>query len=63
MRCCAAWELVGTCFDHCLRAWSAKKPMLCLHAVADEDGHPMESEDESGVRLFWFKILRHVSKG
>ena len=25
--------------------------MLCLHAVADEDGHPLENEDESGRRL------------
>ena len=29
-----------------LRAWRAKKPMLCLHAVTDEDGHPQENEDE-----------------
>ena len=27
-----------------LRAWRAKKPMLCLHAVADEDGHPLENK-------------------
>ena len=25
--------------------------MLCLHAVTDEDGHPLEDEDESGTRL------------
>ena len=25
--------------------------MLCLHAVTDEDGHPLENEDESGRRL------------
>ena len=25
--------------------------MLCHHEVADEEGHPLESEDESGVRL------------
>ena len=30
-----------------LRAWCAKKPMLCLHAVTDEDGHLLENEDES----------------
>ena len=34
-----------------LRAWVSKKPMLCLHAVTDEEGHPLEDEDESGVRL------------
>ena len=33
-----------------LRAWRSKKPKLCLHAVTDEDGHPLESEDES-VRM------------
>ena len=29
--------------------------MLCLHAVTDEDGHPMEKKDESGRRIceFW----------
>ena len=99
-RCCAAWELVGKCFDQrsfecldfhglsqiiailtreriagreslihslpwsqtqkgqrlgkcglSLRAWCTKKPMLFLHAVTDEDGHPLEDEDESGMRL------------
>ena len=25
-----------------LRAWRTKKPVLCLHAVTAEDGHPME---------------------
>ena len=29
------------------------KPMLCLHAVTDEDGHPLVNEDESGRRLCW----------
>ena len=24
--------------------------MLCPHAVTDEDGHPLENEDESGTR-------------
>ena len=24
--------------------------MLCLHAITDEDGHPLEDEDESGGR-------------
>ena len=27
------------------RAWVSKKPMLCLHAVADEEGHPLEDEE------------------
>ena len=34
-----------------LRAWRSKKPILCLHAVTDEDGHPLENEDGSGRRL------------
>ena len=25
--------------------------MLCLHAVTDKNGHPLENEDESGRRL------------
>ena len=42
-----------------LRAWRTKKPMLCLHAITDEDGHPVEDEDESGRRLctFWCEIF------
>ena len=32
-------------------AWRAKKPVLCLHAVTDKNGHPLENEDESGRRL------------
>ena len=35
-----------------LRAWRSKKPLLCLHAVADEDCHLLENEDESGRRLW-----------
>ena len=37
------------------RAWRAKKPVLCLGAVTDEEGHPLENEDESGRRLceYW----------
>ena len=37
----------------------SKKPILCLHAVTDEDGHPLEDEDESGMRLctYWDKIF------
>ena len=26
----------------------SKKPTLCLHAVSDDEGHPLENEDESG---------------
>ena len=42
-----------------LRAWRTKKPTLCLHAVTDEDGHPLENEDESGRRPseYWGKIF------
>ena len=38
-----------------LRAWRTKKPMLCLHAVTDEDGQPLENEDEAGRMLceYW----------
>ena len=32
-------------------AWSSEKPLLYLHAVTDEDGHPLEDEDELGMRL------------
>ena len=42
-----------------LRAWCTKKTMLCLLAVTDENGHPLEDEDESGMRLctFWCKVF------
>ena len=45
-----------------LRAWRAKKPMLCLHAVTDEDG--LENEDESGRRLcdYWVRFSKHAPK-
>ena len=33
------------------RAWRNKKPLLTLSAVTDEEGHPLENEDESGSRL------------
>ena len=48
-----------------LRAWRAKKPMLCLHAVTDEDGHPLENEDESGRRLceYWGTIFQARNEG
>ena len=39
--------------------------MLCLHAVSDEDGHPMENEDQSGRRLcdFWSTIFQARAEG
>ena len=30
------------------RAWRNRKPVLTLSAVADEEGHSLENEDESG---------------
>ena len=33
------------------RACAANKPMPCLHAVTDEEGRPLDDEDESGTRL------------
>ena len=43
------------------RAWVSKKPTLCLHAVTDEEGRPLDDEDESGLRLCtnWTGYLRH----
>ena len=42
-----------------LRAWRSKKPMLCLHAVTDEN------EDESGRRLceYWSTIFQARIEG
>ena len=34
------------------RAWRNNKPVLSLSAVTDEEGHPLENEDELGRRLF-----------
>ena len=47
------------------RAWRTKKPVLCLSAVTDEDGHPLETEDESGRRLceYWGSIFQARVKG
>ena len=33
------------------RAWRNKKPLLSLSAITDEEGHPLENEDESRRRL------------
>ena len=48
-----------------LCAWRSKKPMLCLHAVTDEDGHPLENEDVSGRRPceYWSKIFEARIEG
>ena len=42
-----------------------KKPMLCLLAVTDENGHPLEDEDESGMKLCncWGKVFElHIQE-
>ena len=44
----------GTASGRCRsgqRAWRNKKLVLSLNAVTDEEGHPLENEDESGRRL------------
>ena len=48
-----------------LRAWRAKKPVLCLNAVTDEDGHPLENENESRRRLceYWGSIFQARARG
>ena len=47
------------------RASRSKTPMLCLHAVSDEDGHPLENEDESGRRFceYWGTIVQARIEG
>ena len=47
------------------RAWRNKKPVLPLHAVTDEEGHPLENEDESGRRLceYWGTIFQAIKEG
>ena len=39
--------------------------MLCLHAVTDEEGHPLEHEDETGRRLCedWKLIFQARNEG
>ena len=63
-----AWTQTEHALAKCrlgLRAWRAKKPTLCLHAVTDEDGHPLENEDESGRRLcdYWSTIFQARAEG
>ena len=47
------------------RAWRNKKPVLSLSAVTDEEGHPLENEDESGRRLceYWGTIFQARVEG
>ena len=47
------------------RAWRAKKTVLCLNVVTDEDGNPLENEDESGRRLseYWRTIFQARVEG
>ena len=42
-----------------------KKTVLSLSAVTDEDGHPLENEDESGRRLceYWGTIFQARVEG
>ena len=42
----------------------SKKPMLCLHPVTDEEGRPLDDEDESGTRLCtdWGRIFEARSE-
>ena len=39
--------------------------MPCVHAVTDEDGHPLDNEDESGRKLFeyWSTIFEVRAEG
>ena len=47
------------------RAWRNKRPVLSLSAVTDEEGHPLENEDESGRRLcgYWRTIFQARVEG
>ena len=47
------------------RAWRNKKPVLSLGAVTDEEGHPLENEDESGRRPceYWRIIFQAREEG
>ena len=47
------------------RAWRNKKPVLSLSAVTDEEGHPLENEDESGRRPceYWRIIFQAREEG
>ena len=47
------------------RAWRNKKPVLTLSAVTDEEGHPLENEDDSGRRQCecWGTIFQARQEG
>ena len=47
------------------RAWRNKKLVFSLSAVTDEEGHPLEKEDESGRRLceYWETIFQARVEG
>ena len=47
------------------RAWRNKKPVFSLSAVTDEEGHPLENEDESRRRLceYWGSIFQARVEG
>ena len=52
-----------------MQIWTAcladLNPVLCLSAVTDEDGHPLENEDVSGRRLceYWGFIFQSCVEG
>ena len=47
------------------RAWRNETPVLSLSAVTDEEGHPLENEDESGRSLceYWGTIFQARMEG
>ena len=47
-----------------LRAWRAKKPMLCLHAVTNEDGHLWKTNTNlaGGYVNIGVRFSRHALK-
>ena len=47
------------------RVWRNETPVLTLSAVTDEEGHPLENEDESGRRLceYWGTIFQARQEG
>ena len=57
-----------TVLDRCRggqHAWRKKKHVLSLSAVTDDEGHPLENEDESGRRLceYWRTIFQARVEG
>ena len=41
----------------------AKKPLHCLQAVTDDDGHHLENEDKSGKKALWRSIFQASDEG